>query len=343
MKLKTLNLHLTNRCNLRCRHCLYSSGEKVFGEMSYKELNRIIEEFALISDSKGTLNMFGGEVFLRGDIFKLIDLAVSKNLKIGITTNVNLPQKIIKRISHTGISRVTVDIDGASALNHEWLRRKSGHFKQSLDAIKLFLRAGKFTTVNVVLHKKNADEIEKILNLCQQTGINVVSFYLFTQLGRGRDIEELVIGPVKWKSLRQRVKRWLNNNKPTFGVIWERSYDYRREVKHLPSALCQGRPSDVIDVRCDGDVFYCGLLSATNSLSLGNVKKDTLAHILKMRTKCSSPIKVGCSALAFNGNSHKPKDPRMSTKTIIPVCPYDWELLYGSVRNLRPKFAHIDA
>ena len=343
MKLKTLNLHLTNRCNMRCRHCLYSSGEENIDEMDYKEIKKLIEEFAIISGNKGTINMFGGEVFLRGDAFRIIDLALSKKLNVGITTNVNFPKEVINRICRTEVSRLTVDVDGASALSHEWLRRQPGHFKKSLESIKLFIQAGKFTTINIVLHKKNANEVERMLNLCQRAGVNFVSFYLFTQLGRGNAIKDLVIGPEEWKALRKRVKRWLDDNKPNFGVIWERSYEDTNKIVYLSPALCQGKPSDVIDVRCDGNVYYCGLLSAVDSLSLGNIRKKTLSSVLNQRKKCASSIKLGCPALAFGQNLHKSVDPRLSTKKIVPVCPYDWELLHGSLPDLRRKFAHVDS
>ena len=82
-KIKTLNLHLTNRCNMRCRHCLYSAGEKKIEEMNYEEIKKLINEFAELSKKRGTLNLFGGEVFLRKDIFKIINLALYKSLILG--------------------------------------------------------------------------------------------------------------------------------------------------------------------------------------------------------------------------------------------------------------------
>lgn len=341
-ELKTLNLHLTNRCNMRCRHCLYTAGEKKIDEMNSQEVRKLIKQFAEISENQGTLNLFGGEVFLRRDIFDVIDYALSLGITIGITTNANLPHKTIKKIIKREVGRLSVDINGADPNIHDWLRNKKGHFRQSLKIIKTFVKSGKFTASNIILHRDNVQKIEEILTLCQQIGIKFISCYLFTPLGRGKDIKDLVLGPIEWEETRERVKKWINNNSPNFGIIWERAYEYLNKINNLSSSLCQGKPSDVIDVRCDGNVYYCGLLSGVNFGCLGNIKKETLEEVLNRRKKRAIGIESGCAALAYSVNPKRLKDPRSSTDKIIPVCPYDWELLYGSLPDLKNKFTHIN-
>lgn len=326
---------------MRCRHCLYSAGEKEIEEMNYENIKKLIEEFAEISKKEGTLNIFGGEVFLRSDIFKIIELAISKNLKVGITTNANLSQRTIDWIARAKINRLTVDIDGADAETHDWLRNKKGHFNKSLAAIKTFLENGKFTTANIVLHKKNALQIDAILNLCRKIGIDFISFYFFTPLGRGKGLKNLMISPKQWKKLRDQVKRWIEINQPKFGIIWERSYEYTTRIDTISLCLCRGEPSDVIDIRCDGNVYYCGLLLAVDFGCLGNVRRESLKKVLARRKKCAIGIDFGCAALAYNNNPEKLIDPRLSTEKIVPVCPYDWEVLCGFSPDLKGKFAHI--
>lgn len=341
-ELKTLNLHLTNRCNMRCRHCLYSAGEQKIKEMSFQEIKKLIKEFAKISDKQGTLNLFGGEIFLRKDIFDIIDYAISLGLTIGITTNANLSKEIIKKIIKREICRLSIDINGANSNSHDWLRNKKGHFHQSLKVIRTFVESGKFTASNVILHRNNIREVEEILALCQQVGINSISCYLFTPLGRGKKIKDLVLGPLEWKEVQERVKKWISNNSPKFGIIWERAYEYLNKIDNLPPSPCRGKSIDVIDIRCDGNVYYCGLLSAVDFGCLGNVKKETLMTTLHRRKKCAIKVKSGCAALAYDYNPERLIDPRPSTNKIIPVCPYDWELLHGSSPDLKRKFTYID-
>jgi len=310
--------------------------------MSFQEIKKLIKEFADISDRGGTLNLFGGEVFLRKDIFSIIDYAISVGITIGITTNANLPKETVRKIITRKIGRLSIDINGAGPDSHDWLRNKKGHFRQSLEAIKAFVKSGKFTASNIILHRNNIQEIEKILSLCQKVGINSISCYLFTPLGRGKEIKDLALGPTEWKEARDKVKKWVSNNSPRFGVIWERAYEYLDRIDDLPLSPCRGKLNDVIDIRSDGNVYYCGLLSAVDSPALGNVKKEALTTILNRRKKCAVKIKSGCAALAYNYNPERLIDPRPSTNKIIPVCPYDWELLYGSPPDLKRKFTYID-
>jgi MoaA/NifB/PqqE/SkfB family radical SAM enzyme len=310
--------------------------------MSFQETKRLIKEFADITDKQGTLNLFGGEVFLRNDIFNIIDYAISLGITIGITTNANLPKEIIKKNIKREIGRLSIDINGANSNSHDWLRNKKGHFHQSLEVIKTCVRSGKFTASNIILHRDNIQEIEEILTLCNRVGINSISCYLFTPLGRGKSIKDLVLGPTEWKDARKKVKKWISNNSPKFGIIWERAYEYLNKIDDLPLSPCRGRSNDVIDIRCDGNVYYCGLLSAVDFASLGNVKKEGLTTILNKRKRCVVKIKSGCAALAYEYSPERLIDPRPSTNKIVPVCPYDWELLYGFSANLKRKFTYVD-
>lgn len=343
MKLETLNLHLTNRCNMRCRHCLYSCGEEKIDEMNLREVKKIIKEFSEISKNKGTINMFGGEIFLRKDIFDIIDYAISLGIAIGITTNANLSKKTIEEIIKRKIDRLSVDINGADANSHDWLRNKEGHLLQSLEVIKVFVRSGKFTASNIILHRDNVQKIEKIFDLCKKIGVSSVSCYLFTPLGQGNSIKNLMIGPVEWKETRRRVKKWIDNNSPEFAVIWERSYEYSDDKNINPSSfLCYNKSSDMINIRCDGNVYYCCLLFGMDLGYTGNLKKETLKKIISKRGKVIKKVDLGCPALAYNHNPVKFIDPRISVNNIVPVCLYDWEVLYSPIKNLKDKFVYVN-
>jgi MoaA/NifB/PqqE/SkfB family radical SAM enzyme len=309
--------------------------------MNFYEIKKIIKEFAKINDKQGTLNMFGGEIFLRKDIFNIIDYAISLGVNIGITTNANLSRETLKKIIKREIGRISIDINGANSHTHDWLRNKKGHFRQSLQVIKTFVKSGKFTASNIILHRNNVLEIEKILALCQQIGINSISCYLFTPLGRGKDIKDLILDPTEWKKARKKVKKWISNHSPNFGIIWERAYEYLDKIDNLPLSPCRGRSSNAIDIRCDGNVYYCGLLSAVDFGCLGDAKKETLMAILNKRKKYAIKVKSGCAALAYDYSPERLIDPRSSINEIIPVCPYDWELLCGS-SDLKRKFTYIN-
>lgn len=345
MELTTLNFHLTNNCNLRCKHCLYSSGEFSIVEMDFNLIRKFLIEFAGLSENQGTLNLYGGETLLRKDIFDIISFADKLGLKVGMTTNINVSKDILEKLAHSNIQRITVDMDGANPDTHDWLRNKQGHFKQTVSAIKLFKQYDKFVSVNSVLHLKNIDQVESILDLCKKLRIDSISFYLFTPLGRGKNIKRLLIGPEQWQEARERTLKWIKGNSPNFDIIWERSYEDKNKLSELPHSLCDGFPSKVIDVRCDGKVYFCGLLISVDGQSLGNIQKQSLKQIIGKRKQFAIKNKSGCAALALSVQRLKHKkliDPRKSTKNLVPVCPYDWGVLSGNKTKIVNKFVHVD-
>jgi len=342
MKLNTINFHLTNKCNLICKHCLYDSGVKNIPEMKTAKIIEIIRDFAKASKNKGTVNLYGGETLLMKDIFKIIKSAQDERLKVGITTNVNVPNKTLEKVAKMKVSRITVDIDGGNASTHDLLRNKNGHFEQSKKAIEYFRKEGLFVSVNSVLHKKNIREVELILELCKTLGVNLVSFYLFTPLGRGWNIKSQLLEPKEWIDARKRVVKWIKINHPGFSVIWEKSY--AKSNTQNEKKLCDGLTSQVIDVRCDGRVYYCGLLISVDGNSFGDLKKENIKGVLKNRKARGFTDDIGCSALAIQNEikTGTLTDPRKKESGLVPVCPYDWEVLSGAKSKIHNKFVHVD-
>ena len=105
MSLKELDLHVTNKCSLRCKHCVFSSGDRAMKEMNLKEIFKLINDFSKITKQKGTINLFGGEVLLRKDVFDIISKIKEKGLSVGITSNCNVPDGVIDRLLEEKIDR----------------------------------------------------------------------------------------------------------------------------------------------------------------------------------------------------------------------------------------------
>ncbi|MHA2231519.1 MAG: radical SAM protein, partial [Candidatus Hodarchaeales archaeon] len=75
-----LQWHITKRCNLRCTHCYQES--YATNELSWTNLLKILHQYIALLTSwreitnnkiTGHINVTGGEPFLRGDFFELLD------------------------------------------------------------------------------------------------------------------------------------------------------------------------------------------------------------------------------------------------------------------------------
>lgn len=341
-RLTTINWHLTNRCNLRCRHCLYDSGNTEYAEMTTEEIKKVIDEFSGLNRLKKTINIYGGEPLLRDDIFDIIEYAHSKNIETGITTNVNVSTERIEQLSKSSVSRVSIDIDG-SHKHHNWLRNKEKHLEHVINAFGLLKNAGKYISSTCVLHNQNKQDIYDVLELGKQVGLKALSFYLFTPLGRGKMLKDFVIGAQEWLDIKLKISEWCKKNTPDYIVIYERSYDKKENLENNKS-LCMTGTGEVLDIRSDGNVCFCGLLIDIGQPYLGNVKTDSLSFILENRKENVINITYGCSALALSQGQdiNNLTDFRESSNDIVPVCPYNWDLLWtGNDTETKKKFVHL--
>lgn len=344
-----LNVHVTNRCALVCRHCLYSSGERTVEEMSTAELIHLIHQFSELCGGQGTLNLYGGEPLLRTDIFDVVAGARAVGMRVGITTSGIAPRMAVRGLSAAGFSRATVDLHSAQAEVHDWIRARPGHHEESLSLIRSLRAAGVPVAVNCALNRRNAGGIFALLNLCATLEVMSVSFYLLNPIGRGASlVGEILNGPA-WIEARTVAQQWLVSHDAAFSVVWERSYVTTSEQEHLGASLCRRERADSISVRSDGKVYFCCLLSSgaapmvdVATPALGDVRREPLALILSRRSALLYTDVVGCPALGLHAaGGRNLADPRVVEAGVHPACPYDWQLLRGSVDTMRDVFAPL--
>jgi radical SAM protein with 4Fe4S-binding SPASM domain len=326
MDLKELDLHITNRCALRCRHCVFSSGEKLLPEMSFEKISQLIDDFSVITARKGTINLFGGEALLREDIFDIIDKAKKEGLSVGVTTNCHVPKDLIEKLFKKRIDRLTSDLDGANSGTHDWLRNIDGNFDEVIRTLKKSVAKNIYTTVNSVLHKDNVNQVIPILELCRTIGINGLAFYYLTPTGRGMDISDRIINSRKWMDTKNIVLDWMKRNPPDFSVCWEEAYELIDNSDSAPWR-CEKEHKETIFIRCDGEVYSCALLDGA-PCSLGNINREKLGKILTRRKEKAFSRSNGCPALVFHKYQDlSAADPREHSDDIKLGCPYNYQIL----------------
>ncbi|AKB47813.1 Radical SAM domain heme biosynthesis protein [Methanosarcina sp. Kolksee] len=354
MKLTAVNLHLNNECNLRCRHCLYESGEIAIEGFRFPVLRGWIEQFAELMGDGGTLNLFGGEPLLHPDILPIIDHASSLGLSVGITTNGVLEGKFTELL-RTPVSRVSIDLHGATKEQHDFVRNFSGHYEISLDRIKEAVAAGKSVGVNSALARFNSGHVEDLLKLCADLRVANISFYLLSPAGRGKSLLKDILNADEWLTIRDKIFSWCKTNNPAFGVIWERCYDHKENFAGVVKSMCRSAIADTLDVRSDGVVIPCGLLMsaarpfAPNGPILGSLQTTSLKEIIETRGKHLFSDGEGCPALALHAGEHKDVlwhdigkyDPRAQITDAALLCPYEWQPLWGNLRTIRKTHAHV--
>ncbi|MFA4909213.1 MAG: radical SAM protein [Candidatus Omnitrophota bacterium] len=160
---------LTDRCNLRCRHCRGMSR----GELSRERAEALIKEIVALKPAWVILE--GGEPLLKEDLITLIGLLKQHHLKTYLITNGLLltPEKIalLKKLD----VRIMLSIDGAHQKTYESIRQGSDFYKV-VAAAKACARQGILEALNFTILKSNQAEIADIIHLAQSIGAPKINF-----------------------------------------------------------------------------------------------------------------------------------------------------------------------
>jgi len=300
--LRLLFWEATIKCNLACAYCRrLESNETVVTDLSTFEAKELIEQLAQLGRSQHMMPVLvfsGGEPLCRDDIFELIDYARSFGIVPALATNgTMINAAMAQKIADSGIVRVAVSLDGATAEVHDRLRRLDGSFDKAINGIKHLHKKGIPFQVNVTLTKDNAGQLEDVYKLAGSFGAAAVHIFMLVPVGCGRSLAETdMLSAQEYEQKLVEICRLDGLGqlqvKVTCGPHYERVlrqqglYQARsKAVRRADSVSGPGRyggPSrgclaglGVLFVGHQGEVFPCGYLP----VKCGNVLKESLSQI----------------------------------------------------------------
>lgn len=188
----TMSLDVTYKCTLRCLHCFNMSGEQDFNksELSDDELTNLSEQIGNMRPT--VICMCGGEPLLRIDILKKCSEIIKENsegmTQVNMVTNGELmTESLAKELKLANFTSIQVSLDGANNKTHDWLRNKDGVFNKAIKAIEYLKKAELHVGVACTPTLKNIEEIDSILKLCEDLGVNNFRMQPLMPLGRAID------------------------------------------------------------------------------------------------------------------------------------------------------------
>ena len=181
---------LTKRCNLKCAHCRAEADDNQFtGELELNTIKKILDDISSVYSPIMVLT--GGEPLYRNDIFEIAGYAAGKGLRTALATNGTLIDKTIAgKIKSSGISRVSISVDGADAAHHDSFRGVEGAFDAALNGARLLRDAGVEFQFNTTITKRNVDTIDEILSLALREKASALHIFMLVPVGCGIQIAE---------------------------------------------------------------------------------------------------------------------------------------------------------
>jgi len=164
-------------CNLKCEMCNHWR-ETREPPVSAERFREIICELGEMGTKK--IHISGGEPMLRPQIPDFVELASSLGIKVTMTTNGTLVDKVkAKRLVEGGLRGVNISIDSPLRKMHEKIRGVEGAFKATVKAVELFQRykhKGKLTIrINTVVSRTNYQTLETLPDLAHDLGADGIN------------------------------------------------------------------------------------------------------------------------------------------------------------------------
>lgn len=167
----SVHFDLTYRCNERCVHCYLDHED--YGEMSTAEVTRVLGELA----GAGTLflTLSGGEIFLRQDLFAILETARRLHFDLNLKSNgLLITRERAARLKALGVAKVQVSIYSAQAAVHDAITKVPGSLQRSLAAVRLLQREGLGVKIACPLMAQNIAGYSDVLRLAEELGVPCV-------------------------------------------------------------------------------------------------------------------------------------------------------------------------
>jgi len=239
----------------------------------------------------------GGEPLCREDLFHLVGQARGRGIIAALATNGTLIDvETARRIRDSGVARVSVSLDGATADMHDRMRLIPGSFESALVGIGHLHDHGVPFQINVTLTKQNVGQMHQVYELARSLGAVAVHIFMLVPVGCGRTLAETdILSPWQYEAIMHEIvaleKRAQIQIKVTCGPHYER---IKREsglhgpagpshhAKAAPGAARHGGSTrgclaglGVLFVSHRGEVYPCGYLP----VDCGNVLEKDLVTI----------------------------------------------------------------
>ncbi len=350
--------NVTLRCNLKCSHCYINAGERENrDELSTDAAKMLIHQIAEVS--RPLLILSGGEPLLREDIFEIIQYGAERGLRMGMGSNgMLIDDEVSRRLKDAGMWTVAISLDSSIPERHDEFRGVKGCWEHAVNAIESLKKYGIHVQVNSTVTKQNYDEVDDIMSLAEDVGVENFHLFFLVPTGRGTKVEDItprMYEDMITSTLAKTSKHNLNvkpSCAPQFmRVAKEQGVDMSRWIRGCVAGLyyCRIYPS--------GEVTPCPYMP----LNLGNIREKSFRDIWfnsevfmalrdfdRLKGKCGvceyRDVCGGCRARAYGvstdfmdfcGALHEPTESRGDYMAEDPWCIYKPKALLFKRSNIK--------
>ena len=192
--------NVTDRCNLRCRHCyMAATGARAGGELTTEEALQVV---SLLGDAGvPLLFMTGGELFCRPDAWALLEAAHETRMRLVVSTNGTLiGREGIRRLRALGVDFTAVSIYGSRDF-HDGYVALPGAFDRTIETARLMREEGIGVAVKCVVNTDTLPHLPGVFETAERLGARVVYACDLVTAGRAEDMAARAVSAADWRGL----------------------------------------------------------------------------------------------------------------------------------------------
>ena len=274
--LSSVFLHLTDNCNLRCKHCYALDMSEGGKELTTQEYITFLEQF--YAEGGKSVVVSGGEPLITKKLKKILEINPKADIRL-LTNATMIDEKWAAYLSKFNIS-IQVSIDGSNKSIHDSIRG-DGSFEAAITGVEHLIRQGMQKRINfsTTIMKQNLTDMPNIFQLAKNMGISCVRFLPLRKQGNAGVNWNIIQNDVTRKDYENFYRYVFNHamlKYPELNISSGLSGYVLDSKKIGADGWCPVGKKIVIDTK--GDVFPCVSLM-DDKFKIGNIKTNSIEDL----------------------------------------------------------------
>jgi len=274
--LENITINITNKCNLRCKHCYISeyNKENNFPVNSFKNFINTAKDYEYIAPNLN-FAILGGEPLLEKEkLYEITKFGKNLGYEVIVSTNGQLINSEFARRAKKFNLVVQVSIEGSNEKINDYIRG-NGTFLKAQRGIKELVKYGVYTIISMVVHEFNFQDIEKFYYYGRSLRVNEVRYIPLKIMGQGK----LNFNPILKKDLLLAIHNLIKKH-PESKQYFKRDYYtiMKTTCAYSNQTLYCGTGSKTLLIDANGDVYPCPNHNLPE-FNCGNITKKSFEDI----------------------------------------------------------------
>lgn len=284
--LNEISIEIIRKCPNNCLHCSSLSNSERKEIMPVDKFKDVVKDAALLGAN--TICLSGGEPFLHDDIVEIVKFIHNNNLNCYIYTSgivfdkngyySSIPDKLLNEISGY-VTKLIFNIEAGSEKTYDHIMGTKGCYKKMQQSAITANKYNIITEAHFVPTKLNVNEIDKVIELCNNLKISKVSFLRLVVHGRALiNKKELLLSETECKSLKEKLCK-IQNDSDNLSIRIGVPLSDNQSCHKCEAAIGK------LNIKYDGSVYPCEVFKnvnfkhSLNGLNALSVYNDSLKNI----------------------------------------------------------------